>query len=207
MLQNSNLTIGTAVANQSGAMEADTISKNGRSLKSQMSRINLFSLAFFVCFFFFATFSIYAQDAKLRVAVIDLSSTNSKYGWSDANAITSILTTELVNANKYRVVERSRIEQIIRELGLQSTQDVSARAAEIGKLLGVHKILTGECRADVGTYDYYQAKTSIRLIDVESGDIDKAITIDNYVSNKRGKFVRWRSNQEIAQKIISELLK
>jgi len=30
-----------AVANQSGAMEADTISKNGRSLKSQMSRKTL----------------------------------------------------------------------------------------------------------------------------------------------------------------------
>jgi len=41
MLQFRNLTIGTAVANQSGAMEADTISKNGRSLKSQMSKKNL----------------------------------------------------------------------------------------------------------------------------------------------------------------------
>lgn len=35
-----NLTIETAVANQSGAMEADTISKNGRNLKSQMSKSN-----------------------------------------------------------------------------------------------------------------------------------------------------------------------
>jgi len=39
MLQFSK-TIEAAVANQSGAMEADTISKNGRSSKSQMSRIN-----------------------------------------------------------------------------------------------------------------------------------------------------------------------
>ena len=30
-----------AVANNSGAMEADTISKNGRKSKSQMSSINL----------------------------------------------------------------------------------------------------------------------------------------------------------------------
>jgi len=37
MLQFSDLTIEAAVANQSGAMEADTISKNGRSSKSQMS--------------------------------------------------------------------------------------------------------------------------------------------------------------------------
>jgi len=32
--------VGTAVANQGGAMEADTISKNGASSKSQMSRAN-----------------------------------------------------------------------------------------------------------------------------------------------------------------------
>ena len=38
MLQLSNLTIETAVANQSEAMEAETISKNGRSSKSLMSR-------------------------------------------------------------------------------------------------------------------------------------------------------------------------
>ena len=41
MLQFSNLTIETAVANQSGAMEADTILTNGRSSKSQTSRGNI----------------------------------------------------------------------------------------------------------------------------------------------------------------------
>ena len=34
------LKIEEAVANYSGAMEADTISKHGRSSKSQMSRLN-----------------------------------------------------------------------------------------------------------------------------------------------------------------------
>jgi hypothetical protein len=37
----SRLNLVTAVANQSGAMEADTISKNGRSLKSHTSRGNI----------------------------------------------------------------------------------------------------------------------------------------------------------------------
>jgi hypothetical protein len=41
MLQFSDLTIETAVASQSGAMEADTISINGRKQKSQMSRYNI----------------------------------------------------------------------------------------------------------------------------------------------------------------------
>jgi len=40
MFYKSNFSIEEAVANQSEAMEADTISKNGQNLKSQMSRGN-----------------------------------------------------------------------------------------------------------------------------------------------------------------------
>jgi len=40
MFKFSDLTIEAAVANQGGAMEAETISKNGRSSKSQTSRGN-----------------------------------------------------------------------------------------------------------------------------------------------------------------------
>jgi len=40
MFDFSNLVSKTAVANQGGTMEADTILKNGRSSKSQMSRGN-----------------------------------------------------------------------------------------------------------------------------------------------------------------------
>ena len=40
MSNKSYFSVEVAVVNQSGAMEADTISKNGRSLKSQMSRRN-----------------------------------------------------------------------------------------------------------------------------------------------------------------------
>ena len=48
MLHKSN-SIAAAVANRSGAMEADTISKHGRSSKSQMSRILAPMLLFFIC--------------------------------------------------------------------------------------------------------------------------------------------------------------
>ena len=41
MLSNSNFSIEAAVANRSEAIEAETISKNGRNPKSQMSRENL----------------------------------------------------------------------------------------------------------------------------------------------------------------------
>jgi len=117
----------------------------------------------------FGVFSTYAQQSKLKIAVIDLD-----YGSGSGNAamsLTSLLTTELVNTKKYVVMERSSVQKIINELKLQNEQKASARAAEIGNLLGVHKIITGEC---VGN------KVSLRLIDVESGGIESAVTIENY---------------------------
>jgi len=44
MLQFSDLTNEAAVANRSGAMEAETISKNGASSKSLMSRMNFLKI-------------------------------------------------------------------------------------------------------------------------------------------------------------------
>ena len=49
MLKFNNLKKGAAVANQGGAMEADTISKNGRSSKSQMSKVKKVACLFIAC--------------------------------------------------------------------------------------------------------------------------------------------------------------
>ncbi|MDR1348497.1 MAG: CsgG/HfaB family protein [Prevotellaceae bacterium] len=179
------------------AMEQKPFEKRA-SLKSQKSRRNKYCVVIMVCLFFFGALSAYAQDSKLRVAVIDIQPADYRLHGTIAKEVTGTLTTELVNSNKFRVAERSRIDQIMRELGLQSAQDASVRAAEIGKLLGVHKIITGECSYSI---------VSIRFIDVESGDIEKAVTIQRYVYNKRGKFQRELGSQEIAKKILDELFK
>jgi len=210
MLHKSNFSIETAVANCSGAMEADTISKNGRSLKSQTSKGNKCAFLFFLCLFFFGIFFVQAQESKLKIAVIDLDYPSSAYAsssvdyYNNAKRLTSILTTELVSMRKYVVMERSRIDQVMKELGLQSTQNASARAAEIGNLLGVHKIITGE---------YISSNSvSLRLIDIESGGIEAAITLDTYVRDKKGKIKKskgWSvriSDEEFAKKLLNALL-
>ena len=186
-------------SNSNSAMETRDHSKNGASLKSQMSKRNKYSLVIFVSLFFFAAFSTYAQETKLRIAVIDLYD-NAQNTIINAKEITSNLTTELVNTRKFRVLERSRIEEVIREQGFQSTQMASARAVELGKLLGVHKIITGECSLET---------TSIRLIDIESGDIEAAITISNRrpKTDKKKFNPYWFSSEEIAKKILIELFK
>ena len=85
MLQNSNLTIGTAVANQSGAIESRYHFKNGASLKSRMSRRNLLKNA--ILFFIVICF---AESLQAHTFVFDgtIETTNnqqdkSAYGYVD----------------------------------------------------------------------------------------------------------------------------
>jgi len=58
------ITIGIAVANQSEAMEADTISKNGRSLKSHTSKANTMKKIIVILLLLASRFSLYAQTPE-----------------------------------------------------------------------------------------------------------------------------------------------
>ena len=174
-----------AVANFSGAVEAETISKNAVSSKNLRSRGNKYGLFFFLCLFFFCTFSTYAQQSKQRIAVINLA------GGANAREITGLLTTQLVNAKKYIVMERSRVQQIIDELGLQSEQNASARAAEIGNLLGVNKIITGEVNWEWS--HFYGVTVVLRLVDIESGAIETAVSM-HFTADWNKDIIRHKKN-------------
>jgi curli biogenesis system outer membrane secretion channel CsgG len=50
--------------------------------------------------------------------------------------LTVSLITELVNMNRFRVVERARIQEILDEQGFQDTQAVNAQAVKIRKVAG-----------------------------------------------------------------------
>ena len=188
----------------------DHAKNNGVSPKYQMSRGNKCSLVIFICLLFFGVFSTYAQESKLRIAVIDFRcNCDNSDGMRQAKDITILLTTELVNTNKFRVVERSRIDQLIKEQKFQSTQDISAQAVELGKLLGVHKIIVGEVSRRYSIFADKGDKTSVRLIDVESGDIEAAIIVNNYyyIRHRGEQKEQFRSNEEIVEEIIRKLLK
>lgn len=187
--------------NISAAMETGNHSKNGARPKKHTTKRTKHSLIIFICLFLFSTFSSSTQESKQIVAVIDLSYAHEIAKYS-ANAITNSLTTELAKTNKFIVAERTRVEQILTELGLKGTKNANARATEIGKLLGADKIITGE-RAG----GYEKETTTIYLIDVETENTEKTVTTGNVVRNKKGKIVRQMSHKEIAKKLLAELLK
>jgi len=139
---------------------------------------------FLVLFFFTSIFSVIAQE-KPRIAVVYLQMTNrqavngSGRSYQDMQSTLDVvlgsITTDLVKTNKFRVIERSRIDQIIKEQGYQRNQLSDAQAVNIGKLLGVDKIITGEYGETHHPHAYTNwVSVNIRLIDVKTGEIEAA---------------------------------
>jgi curli biogenesis system outer membrane secretion channel CsgG len=138
-----------------------------------------------------------AQSEKPRIAVLEFEAKADQqwYHWwrnSGAAAIQDVLVTELLKGGggKFRVIERSALEAILREKNLALSGDVDASTAvKAGKLLGVKYLLTGavtEYGTDTaggsvpsvrglpsvgGGRKKFTAAVNARLIDVETGEI------------------------------------
>jgi hypothetical protein len=151
-------------------------------------------LLILLCLLSISTQSTYAQDSKPRAVVIGLFCTDTAH-WQIpiARELTNFITTELVNSRKYRIIEKSEVEQLIQERGIKSAQLTSAQISEIGKILNVQKIILGELA--------FSTTTSLRVIDVESGEIEASAIIEN--------FPTWKglSDKQKAKKVVQKLLK
>ena len=167
---------------------------------------NILWLTLFVLAFFSNSISANAQETKPTIAAVNLhvpsnAATTHMGIWdyeqnlNRAEEMLGIITTEIVNSKKFRVIERSRIDQIIREQGFQKSQLSDSQVIRIGKLLGVNKILTGEFP---GT-GYGDGTVSVRIINVQSGEIEAAasVTIGIVLTYKYKDYVK---------KLIDELL-
>ena len=86
--------------------------------------------------------------AKKRLVVMNFyyGTTNSYYtsyrGVGAAKGISELLINELVNNGTYTVVDRSKLEQLLKQQNRSGTMDAGT-AAEIGKELGVDAVLIG----------------------------------------------------------------
>jgi TolB-like protein len=85
----------------------------------------------------------------------------------EAKALTNRLRDELVKTGKYTVIERGRMEEILKEQAFHQIGCTSDECAvEVGELLSVRQILIGSI-SKVGTV----FSVSARIVDVESGEI------------------------------------
>ncbi len=112
-------------------------------------------------------------DKKTPVAVMTLR--GSGISETDAKFLTERLVIELQRAGVFEVMERDKMDEILREQGFQQTGacDETACLVEAGRLLPVEKIIGGSV-GKVGVVFSAQ----IRMIDLMTGKVEKTATRD-----------------------------
>ena len=116
--------------------------------------------------------SLLAQE-KTNIAVLDLKGENISA--SDTEIISARLRSELVGTEKYNVIEREKMKDLLKEQGIQISGLVSdSSIVRAGKLLGVKRMAAGTAGKIGNLYTI-----SLRLIDVETGKIIKTASADN----------------------------
>lgn len=125
--------------------------------------------------------SVICEAAPKKVAVTDfVNAVGNNYGKFVCTNLENEVLNGLVQNKNYSVVERSQLDRIFQELGLQNSGVVdSSSAIEIGKLSGADYTLIGSVvSADIIPfnnilYSGYKAKVkfSVRIVDNKTGVI------------------------------------
>lgn len=100
--------------------------------------------------------SLVSEAAMKTVAVGNfIDGTSSRYGKMICEQLQSSIQNGLVQNKNYTVVERSNLDQIFKELGLQNSGVVdSSSAIEIGNLSGADYTLMGKVvEAEINPYN------------------------------------------------------
>jgi TolB-like protein len=116
--------------------------------------------------------------------------------------LADMLITDLSNVNMLDIVERDKLESVLKEQKLSNSKEFNPNtAAKVGKLLGAQVILTG---------GYFEMMGSIRIdarfIDVETGKILKSDGVDGQTSSffKIQKQLSWKIIKNMDTKITEE---
>ncbi|MFH0919596.1 MAG: CsgG/HfaB family protein [Fibrobacterota bacterium] len=117
-----------------------------------------------------AAFGQAPAEKELVVAVSNFDGRGLAEG--EAITLTESFATYLVNTRAFRLMERGKMDEILKEQGFQSSGACSDKACivEMGQLLGVDNIITGSIGKVGGTYS-----VNVRLIQVSTGEIKKTI--------------------------------
>jgi curli biogenesis system outer membrane secretion channel CsgG len=89
--------------------------------------------------------SLWAAEGKPRIAVLEFGHKALNAEWTRAGeAAQDMFITELVKSGKFTVVDRERLDALMREKNLSLAGEIDPRTAvQAGKLLGVEYILFG----------------------------------------------------------------
>lgn len=113
-----------------------------------------------------------AQEAKKPLVAI-LPFTSHVLDTGAIDGLVSAMGSELINTGAFRVMERSQMEEILKEQGFQQSGacDGQECAVEVGKLLSVNQMVLGTIAKVGSTYTL-----TARLVSVQTGEVLKSVT-------------------------------
>ena len=115
-----------------------------------------------------------SSSKPLKVAVLDFRGDGIKP--DEALALTDRFRADLVRSERFTILERSQMDAILKEQGFQQSGATCSNdecAVKMGQMLGVDKLVTGSI-GKLGKAFMVNA----RLVDVQTGKIDKAASED-----------------------------
>ena len=138
------------------------------------------------CILIAAAGNVMAQR-KTRIAVLRFEDKTLNHWWQPdklGEAAADFFVTELIKSDQFSVIERNRIDDILKEHNLVASGGVTPQSAvELGKLLGAQLMLVGSI-TEFGCEEYggrfrgiggklanYHTKIDIRVVNVESSEI------------------------------------
>jgi TolB-like protein len=110
---------------------------------------------------------------KPRMAVFtfeNIGIVDSTMKWGES--ISEMLTTSLINSNRFKVIERAQLDKVLQEQALGQTGALdSETAVVVGKIMGLDAVVVGSVSKLASQYE-----ADARILNVESGE---AITAAN----------------------------
>jgi|GEM_PF-739456 hypothetical protein len=123
-------------------------------------------------FFLFSSFAL-CQDGKISVAVLKFDAKG--FEPSQLDVLVSRFRVALNATGRFNVLEREKIKEILAEQNLQQSEiaEGSGDNVQIGKILGVKEIITG----DIGKIEEVYT-VNVRRISVETSEIVQTASAD-----------------------------
>lgn len=116
----------------------------------------------------------FAVAGSLSLAVSDLVPRGMTK--DEADIITDRLRQEILGTGAFRVMERSMMDEIIKEQSFQKSGNCNTSDCQVqmGRLLGVDRVIVGSTGKLGGLYS-----VSIRMLNVETGEIELSLSQDH----------------------------
>lgn len=122
-----------------------------------------------------------------KIAVLDFEDLSKAKDEALAKKVTDAMILELLQCKEYEVIEREALDKIFDELKLSASGFIDPKTAkEVGKILGVDKIITGKVNyiEIFKESNQVQIEIAVRVIEVETAKISYATLIKGTSAEK-----------------------